>query len=170
MHHLLRYRSRAAPRRHAATAAELARGAIYSVVELTFRARPKSRPTRPRATSSCGLGSVTRAVSRSIVFLVTTTATAKAAWPEMSSRSDFVRPSPADGLLAEVKSNARELDGQHRGATITATPPHTAKGFWLVDSASPGKRWYQRSNGAHDYIVGNTMYSFLSETYYGRPA
>ena len=66
-----------------------------------------------------------------------------------------------------MKSNARELAGQNQGTTIVATPAPAAKGFWLVDEQSPGHRWYKRSNGSHDYIVGNTMYSFLSETYYG---
>ncbi|MGC9330238.1 MAG: hypothetical protein ACP5I1_21555, partial [Candidatus Hinthialibacter sp.] len=35
-------------------------------------------------------------------------------------------------------------------------------GFWIVDDDSNGKRWYKRSNGLHQYIFGNTHYTFLS--------
>ena len=32
----------------------------------------------------------------------------------------------------------------------------------MVDPDSPGRRWYRRSDGSHQYIIGNTHYSFLS--------
>lgn len=64
--------------------------------------------------------------------------------------------------LVEVTSNRPELHGQHKGYTVTCTPSDRA-GFWLVDREGTGGRWYQRSNGSHPYIYGNTMYSFLSE-------
>jgi hypothetical protein len=63
--------------------------------------------------------------------------------------------------LAEVHSNARELDGQHRGDTIVAAPSRRP-GFWLIDPESPGGRWYRRSDGSHPYIFGNTQYTFVS--------
>ncbi len=63
--------------------------------------------------------------------------------------------------LAQVQSNRVELNGQQQGTTITAQAS-TNHGFWIADPASPGGRWYQRSDGTHQYIVGNTQYSFLS--------
>ena len=63
--------------------------------------------------------------------------------------------------LAEVYSNADELNGQRQGEMIaTELPDHP--GFWMVDEASPGQRWYRRSDGSHPFIFGNTHYSFLS--------
>jgi hypothetical protein len=35
-------------------------------------------------------------------------------------------------------------------------------GFWVVDPESPGRRWYRRSDGSRQYIVGNTMYGLMS--------
>jgi len=62
--------------------------------------------------------------------------------------------------LITVSSNRSELSGEHQGDYITATSS-SAKGFWIVDDASAGGRWYQRSNGSHDFIVGTTYYDFL---------
>jgi len=86
--------------------------------------------------------------------------------------------------LAEVYSNARELNGQRQGQYVTAVAWHglparethgqdghatgTAvphPGFWMADPDSPGRRWYVRSDGSHQYIFGNTHYSFLSGYY-----
>lgn len=63
--------------------------------------------------------------------------------------------------LAEVYSNRKELAGQRQGDYVVATAS-TRHGFWIVDSESPSRRWYMRSDGSHQYIVGNTQYSFLS--------
>lgn len=78
----------------------------------------------------------------------------------------FCPTAPGRWTVAEVRSNVPALARQHEGAVIVATPSRH-KGFWIVDPESPGRRWFKRSSGAHDYIVGNTMYSFLSEMYYG---
>ncbi len=64
--------------------------------------------------------------------------------------------------LVEVHSNRAELLNEKEGDYVTATAS-TRKGFWLRDPASPGPRWYKRSNGSRAYIFGNTHYSFLSE-------
>jgi hypothetical protein len=64
--------------------------------------------------------------------------------------------------LVEVASNKAELRGQHEGYVVTCTASDQP-GFWVVDHEQTGGRWYKRSNGAHPYIYGNTMYSFLSE-------
>jgi hypothetical protein len=63
--------------------------------------------------------------------------------------------------LVEVHSGAPELDRQHQGDYLTALPSDH-HGFWIVDPDSPGRRWYMRSDGSHQYVVGNTHYSFLS--------
>lgn len=68
--------------------------------------------------------------------------------------------------LVETHSNRKELAQQKQGAFMTAVRG-TAHGFWIVDDESPGRRWYRRSDGTHQYIVGNTQYSFLSETVAG---
>jgi Protein of unknown function (DUF4038)/Domain of unknown function (DUF5060) len=65
--------------------------------------------------------------------------------------------------LLEVHSNDRRLSGQKQGGHILAQASKR-KGFWEVDAQSPGRRWYKRSDGSHQYIFGNTQYSFLSET------
>ncbi len=63
--------------------------------------------------------------------------------------------------LVEVYSNKPILHGQKQGNYLTINPSDHP-GFWIVDSNSPGSRWYMRSDGSHPYIFGNTHYSFLS--------
>jgi hypothetical protein len=64
--------------------------------------------------------------------------------------------------LVETMSNKPELHGQREGYSIVCTPSAN-KGFWVVDKDNAGGRWYERCDGSHPYILGNTMYSFLSE-------
>ncbi|MBN2634102.1 MAG: DUF5060 domain-containing protein [Bacteroidales bacterium] len=71
--------------------------------------------------------------------------------------------------LLKVLSNDRKLDGQHEGLELNVTDSEN-HGFWMPDPASPGSRWYKRSDGTHQYITGNTMYSFLSEYFKGKPS
>ncbi|HPF02025.1 MAG TPA: DUF5060 domain-containing protein [Bacteroidales bacterium] len=71
--------------------------------------------------------------------------------------------------LIRVVSNDRKLNGQHEGLQINATASEH-HGFWMPDPESPGSRWYKRSDGTHQYITGNTMYSFLSEYFRDKPA
>lgn len=63
--------------------------------------------------------------------------------------------------IVKTDSNAPQLAGQKQGDTIAAIAS-SRHGFWLADAKSPGRRWYQRSDGSHQYIIGNTQYSFLS--------
>jgi len=63
--------------------------------------------------------------------------------------------------MVEVHASAAALNGQRQGETVMARASKN-RGFWLVDEASAGRRWYRRSDGSHQYIVGNTLYSFLS--------
>lgn len=71
--------------------------------------------------------------------------------------------------LTNVSSNDKKLDGQQEGQRITAVKAES-HGFWIVDRKSPGSRWYTRSDGTHQYITGNTMYSFLSGYFDGKPS
>lgn len=64
--------------------------------------------------------------------------------------------------LVEVHSDRAELLDEKEGDTVLATAS-TRKGFWEKDEASPGGRWFKRSNGSRAYVHGNTHYSFLSE-------
>ena len=64
--------------------------------------------------------------------------------------------------LVNVMSNDTRLNNQKAGLVIECeTSNHP--GFWVVDPSISGGRWYKRSNGTYPYIVGNTMYSFLTE-------
>jgi hypothetical protein len=74
----------------------------------------------------------------------------------------FAPTQPGQWTLGTVFSNKAELNGEHQGDFITAVASSN-HGFWLPDSASPGDRWYTRSDGSHQYITGNTHYTFLSE-------
>lgn len=64
--------------------------------------------------------------------------------------------------LVETSSNRAELNRQKEGAELICTRSDHP-GFWEVDRTVSAGRWYRRSNGAHPYIFGNTMYTFLSE-------
>ncbi len=64
--------------------------------------------------------------------------------------------------LVKTISNKPELNGQKEGYSIICSSS-SYKGFWEVDQNAGNGRWYKRSDGSHPYIVGNTMYSFLSE-------
>jgi len=63
--------------------------------------------------------------------------------------------------MVEVYSNKPKLQGQKQGQCVTAIASDHP-GFWIADPSSPGRRWYMRSDGSHQYIFGNTHYSFLS--------
>lgn len=141
---------------------EAARGEVYSVVELTFEGPvlgPADTPARDvdfradfRHESEMptfrvhgfwdgdGAGGV-----KGGAFRIRFTPTREGRW-----------------TLIEVRSNRRELDGQKEGDFVTAVASRN-RGFWIPDARSPGGRWYARSDGSHQYVFGNTHYSFLSE-------
>ncbi len=130
---------------------EAGRGPVYSVVELSFHGPHLAEPM-----SELDFAVTFRHASGSPeyrihgfwdgggVFKVRFTPTREGRW-----------------TLAEVYSTAAELKGQKQGEYVIATPAR-GRGFWVVDDASPGRRWYKRSDGSHQYIIGNTQYSFLS--------
>ncbi|MEJ2701712.1 MAG: DUF5060 domain-containing protein [Sedimentisphaerales bacterium] len=143
---------------------ELARGAVYSVVELSFTGPtqgPKDVPARDvdfwvRLRHESGSLEVKihgfwdgdgKGGTSGNVFKVRLCPTKAGRWN-----------------LVEVHSNKQELNGQKQGDYVTATASDQP-GFWIVDDESPGRRWYVRSDGSHPYIFGNTHYTFLSGYY-----
>jgi hypothetical protein len=73
----------------------------------------------------------------------------------------FCPTRPGRWELSEVKSSDAKLSGQRKGEFVLAESARR-RGFWEVDAGSPGQRLYKRSDGSHDYVIGNTQYSFLS--------
>jgi len=73
----------------------------------------------------------------------------------------FTPTRPGRWKVIEVCSNRPELKGQREADWIVAFSSKR-KGFWVVDQESAGRRWYRGSDGSHQYIIGNTQYSFLS--------
>jgi hypothetical protein len=68
---------------------------------------------------------------------------------------------PGKWKIVEVSSNRKELANKRVGQFINASASKN-RGFWSVDPESAGRRWYVRSDGTHEYVIGNTQYSFLS--------
>ena len=156
--------------RTAAAGEEAAHARVFHVAELTF--------TGPRQAAT---DSPARDVSFSVLFRHESGRTEHRVhgfWDadgKGGSSGDvfkvrFCPTGPGRWTLAEVKSSARELDSQRQGDYVTAERSDHP-GFWEVDTESPGKRWYKRSDGSHPYVTGNTHYSFLSGTLEGgRPS
>jgi len=75
----------------------------------------------------------------------------------------FCATLPGKWELIKVESNDPKLNAQHEGLELHCSAG-SHPGFWLVDDQSQGKRWFCRSNGEHRFILGNTFYSFVSES------
>jgi hypothetical protein len=144
-----------------ALSGEVARGGVYSVVEIGFRGPHQTARDAPARDISLKVrfrhesGSPEYAVYgywdgdgrgglEGDVYMVRFCPTKAGRWD-----------------LVDVDSNAKKLIGQHRGDHVTAITSKRS-GFWEVDPESAGGRWYKRSDGSHPYIIGNTQYSFLS--------
>lgn len=140
---------------------EIGRGGVYGVVEISFkgpRQGPSDTPARDidfwvqfRHESGSGEYKVHgfwdgdgKGGAKGDVFKVRFCPTKSGRWK-----------------LAKVHSSAEKLKGQKQGDYITAAASEHP-GFWIVDTDSPGRRWYKRTDGSHKYIFGNTHYSFLS--------
>jgi hypothetical protein len=65
----------------------------------------------------------------------------------------FCPTRPGRWTIVETSSNRAELQGQREGETVVAAASGL-HGFWEVDQDSPGRRWYRRSDGSHQYILG----------------
>ncbi|MBN2316046.1 MAG: DUF5060 domain-containing protein [Sedimentisphaerales bacterium] len=140
---------------------ELAKGGLYSVVELSFTGPeqgPKDAPAR-----DVDFGVRFRHESGSPEYKI------QGFWDgdgKGGTSGDVfkVRLCPTKvgrWNLVEVYSNQQKLRDQKQGDYITAIAS-AHPGFWIVNEESPGGRWYRRSDGSHPYIFGNTHYSFLS--------
>ncbi len=73
----------------------------------------------------------------------------------------FCPTKPGRWKIVEVFSNEPGLLRQRQGEVIIAERSNS-HGFWIVDQESAGSRWYKRSDGSRQYVIGNTQYSFLS--------
>lgn len=142
-------------------AAQVGSGAVYSVVELSFTG-PNQTPSNAPAKDidfwvefQHESGSPTYKIygfwdgdgnggTSGSVFKIRFCPTATGKW-----------------YLNNVYSNNSLLNNQKEGDYISATASSN-KGFWIVDPNSEGNRWFMRSDGSHQYIVGNTHYDFLA--------
>lgn len=149
------------PARAAAQGTEVARGEVWSVVEIPFEGPhlgPADCPAR-----DVELCVALRHESGSPEHAI------QGFWDGdgrggLEGRVFKVRFSPTRPgrwEIVRVRSNSPELDGQKEGSRVVALPSRRP-GFWIADPESPGRRWYARSDGSHESIVGNTHYSFLS--------
>jgi len=137
-----------------AAAAELARGPVYAVTELSFRGPAVALTDSPARDLECRVRFHHSGGAPDL--------TVHGFWDGGSDfKVRFTPTRPGRWTLVEVHSNRRELAGQRQGDYVTALPSRLP-GFWIPDPASPGRRWYMRSDGSHQYIIGNTHYSFLS--------
>ncbi len=73
----------------------------------------------------------------------------------------FTPTGPGKWFLSQVVSSDSLLDRQHEGDYVEVHWSDNP-GFWQVDPHSNGQRWYMRSDDSHQYVYGNTHYSFLS--------
>ena len=141
--------------------AEIAKTDVYSVVELTFEGPmqgPKDVPARDidfRARFRYESGSPEYRIHG---FW---DGDGKGGTAGGVFKIRFCPTKPGRWDLVEVYSNKKKLNGQKQGQYVTAVAS-LHPGFWIVDPASPGRRWYMRSDGSHQYIFGNTHYTFLS--------
>ena len=141
---------------------ESASTAVYSVAELTFtgpRQAAKDSPAR-----DIQLAVTFRHQSGRPEFTVQGffDGDGKAGIEGEVFKVRFCPTQPGEWTLVKVASNAKELKGQREGESLTATPSKL-HGFWVRDEESAGRRWYRRSNGSHQFIFGNTHYTFLTE-------
>jgi len=142
-------------------AAEIAKGAAYSVVELSFNGPVQSSKDVP--TRDIDFWARFRHESGSPEYKIHGfwDGDGKGGITGGVFKIRFCPTKPGGWELVEVYSNKTELNGQKQGQYVTAVASDHP-GFWIVDTDSPDCRWYMRSDGSHQYIFGNTHYSFLS--------
>lgn len=146
---------------HAQT--EVGNGAVYSVIEIAFTGPSQTSSSTPNKNIDFWVDF--RHASGSATYRI------HGFWDGNGSggtsgnvfKVRFCPTLSGQWDLLDVYSNTAELNNEKEGDYVTATPS-THPGFWIVDGASNGSRWYKRSNGAHQYIVSNTHYDFLSES------
>jgi hypothetical protein len=142
-------------------AAEIAKTPLYSVVELTFEGpeqSPKDVPAR-----DIDFWTRFRHESGSLEYKIYGfwDGDGKGGMTGNVFKIRFCPTKSGRWNLIEVHSNNPQLNGQKQGDYVTAVASDHP-GFWIVDPDSQGRRWYMRSDGSHQYIFGNTHYTFLS--------
>jgi hypothetical protein len=158
---LLAYLLALSPGTIAWAAQEAGRGRVYSIIELSFAGPVQKTADSPARDVSFSVVFRHESSSSELKVLGFWDGDGKGGASGSVYKIRFCPTKVGRWGLAEVQSNAKELMRQKQGAYITAEPA-ALRGFWMPDAASPGARWYQRSDASHQYIVGNTHYSFLS--------
>jgi len=144
-----------------AAGAEAGRGDAYSVVELIFRGPLQSAADCPARDIDFRVRFRHESGSPEYVVHGFHDGDGDGGAAGRFFKIRFCPTKPGRWDLAEVRSNIGELNGQRQGETVMATRSGQ-HGFWEPDPENPTRRWYRRSDGSHQYIVGNTHYSFLS--------
>jgi hypothetical protein len=142
-------------------AAEIAKAAQYSVVELTFEGPEQSPKDVPARDVDFWARFQHESGSPEYKIHGFWDGDGKGGMTGGVFKIRFCPTKPGRWDLVEVCSNEPELNGQKQGQYVTAVVSDHP-GFWIVDPDSPGRRWYMRSDGSHQYIFGNTHYTFLS--------
>ncbi len=144
-------------------AGEVGRGNVYSVIKVKFDGPTQGRDDVPARDIDLWVRFVHEGSGKSHKVLGFWDGDGKGGPEGNVFEVRFCPTRRGRWVLAEVYSNRPELNGQKQNDYVTALRS-SHSGFWEVDAESPGGRWYRRSDGSHQYIVGNTHYSFLSET------
>ncbi len=142
-------------------AVEIAKAAVYSVAELTFDGPAQSQTDVPARDIDFWARFRHESGSPEYKIHGFWDSDGKGGTTGSVFKIRFCPTKPGRWDMVEVYSNKPELNGQKQGQYVTAVSSDHP-GFWIVDPDSPGRRWYMRSDGSHQYIFGNTHYTFLS--------
>jgi hypothetical protein len=148
--------------RQAASADELASAAVYSVAEVVFVGPHQSAADAPARDVQLAVCFRHESGSPEYTIQGFFDGDGRGGVDGDVFKVRFCPTRPGKWTITDVKANATELAGQHRGDHVAATES-TLHGFWVPDDESAGQRWYRRSDGSHQYILGNTHYTFLTE-------
>lgn len=142
-------------------APEIARTPVYAVTEIRFAGPPQTSQDTPARDIDLQVRFRHQATGEERVIHGFWDGDGQGGVNGNVFKVRFTPTVPGAWRLEEVLSNQKTLQGQKQGSVVAATVAEHP-GFWLVDTDSPGRRWYRRSDGSHPYIFGNTHYSFLS--------
>ncbi|MCK4294892.1 MAG: DUF5060 domain-containing protein [Planctomycetes bacterium] len=144
-----------------AETAEIGRGSVYSVVEVLFRGPHQGPADTPARDVDFWVRLCHESSSPEYRIHGFWDGDGKGGAKGDVFKVRFCPTKAGRWILTKVHSNTPRLNGQKQGSFIT-TASSRHPGFWIADAESPGRRWYMRSNGSHQFIFGNTHYSFLS--------
>ena len=141
--------------------AEIGKGSLYGVIELTFQGPSQDRKDTPARDIDFWIRFRHESGSPEYKIYGFWDGDGNGGTSGNVFKVRFCPTKIGRWNVVEVYSNKQSLHGQKQGDYLTAAASDYP-GFWIVDTNSPGRRWYMRSNGSHPYIFGNTHYSFLS--------